>query len=104
MSAAYVLHAGFRETEMQNLSLADQLLDRAGNLFHRHVMVDPVLIEQVNPVSLQALQRSFQRSANTLRRAVHRAAAFDVETKLGGDNDTVAYRLKRFTNHLFVFV
>ena len=48
MRAADRLHAGLGEAEVLDLALGDQLLDRAGDLFDRHVRVDAVLVEEVD--------------------------------------------------------
>ena len=47
---------------------------------------------------------AFYGRADALRAAVHRAAAFDIEAELGGDNDPVADGLKGFAHDLFVLV
>jgi hypothetical protein len=41
------LHACFRKAEVLDLTLLDQVLHRTGDVFDRHVRVNPVLIEQV---------------------------------------------------------
>ena len=43
---------------MLHLALLDQLLHGARDVFDRHIRVDAVLIEQVDDVSLEALERS----------------------------------------------
>src|SRR5580698_654683 len=49
--------AGFRETEMLDLALCDKALDGAGHIFDRHVRIAAVLIEKVDAVGLQPLER-----------------------------------------------
>ena len=104
MRSANVLHARFREAEMQDLSFGDQFLDRAGNVFHRHIRVDTVLIEQVDAVGPEAFERAFHRRADALRRAVHSAAARNVEAEFRGDNDTVADGLQSLADNFLVLV
>ena len=89
---------------MQDLSLGDQFLDRAGNVFHRHIRVDTVLIEQVDAVGPEAFERAFHRRADALRRAVHSAAAVDVEAEFRCDNDTVADGLQSLADNFLVLV
>ena len=55
MGAADGLHAGLRKTEVLDLAFGDQLLDGAGDVLDRHVRVDPVLVEQVDPSVLSRL-------------------------------------------------
>ena len=52
-----VLRAGFGQAEVLDLALADQLLHRAGHVLDRHVRIDAVLVEQVDGVGLEALER-----------------------------------------------
>ena len=54
------LHAGLGEAEVPHLALGDQLLDRARHLLDRHVRVDAVLVEEVDRVGAQALQRGLR--------------------------------------------
>ena len=61
MGAADVGDAGFREAEKPHLAFTHQLADRAGDVFHRHVAVDAVLVEQVDMVGAQALAASLRR-------------------------------------------
>ena len=46
---------------MGDLALLDQLPDRAGNVFDGHAGVDPVLVEQVDPLGSEPAQRSLHR-------------------------------------------
>ena len=56
--AADRLHAGLREAEVLDLALADQVLHGAGDVLDRHVRVDAVLIEEVDAVDLEPLERA----------------------------------------------
>jgi hypothetical protein len=53
-----------------DLAFLDRVLQRAGDVFDRHVRVDMMLIEQVDVVSLQADERRFGDGANVRRAAV----------------------------------
>ena len=50
VGAADVLHARLGQAEVPHLALGDQLLDRAGNVLHRHLGIDAMLVEQVDVV------------------------------------------------------
>ena len=63
-----------------------------------------MLVEQINAVGPQALQRAFHSRADTLRRAVHRSAAINIKAEFGRDNHLVADRLQSLADNLFVFV
>ena len=58
MRAADGLHARFRETEVPDLALLDQLLHRPGDVLDWHVRVYPVLIEQVDGIDAKPLERA----------------------------------------------
>src|SRR5207245_2340554 len=53
------LDAGFRKAEVFYLTLLNQFLDRAGDVFDWHAGVDTMLIEQVDDIDLQSLERAF---------------------------------------------
>ena len=59
MRAPDGLRAGLGQSEMLDLALADQVLHRAGDVLDRHVRVDAVLIEQIDGVGLEPLERGF---------------------------------------------
>ena len=63
VGAADRLRARLREAEVLDLALRDQLLDRSRDVLDRHVGVDAVLVEQVDGVDLQPLERSRRRPA-----------------------------------------
>ena len=52
-----VVDVRFRETEVQHLALSDQLLDRAGDVLDRHVRIDAMLVEQIDAVGAETLER-----------------------------------------------
>src|SRR5437879_2253983 len=62
-----------------------------------------MLIEQVDRVGAQPLQRRLNAAPDHLRAAVETTlAAFEVEAELGRDHDLVADRFQRLANELFV--
>lgn len=104
MGAADIGDTRFRQPEGADLAFRNQVFDRAGHVFHRHVRIDPVLVEEVDMVRPQALEAVFDGAANEFRPAVHGATARDIKSELGGDHHFVADRLQRLADNLFVLV
>ena len=74
-----------------DLACLDQVLDRAGDVLDRHVRIDPVLVEQVDHVGVQALERGIRDGLDVFGPAVDATAALagrrvEVEAELGGDH------------------
>ena len=74
MGAADRLHAGLGEAEVLHLAFADQVLHRAGDVFDRHVRIDAMLVEEIDDVGPQPLERSLGDRLDVLRPAVEAAA------------------------------
>jgi len=55
------LHACFGKAEVLDLACLNQFLHGASDVFDRRVRVNPVLIEQVDCVDLEPLERAFDR-------------------------------------------
>ena len=90
---------------MQNLALSDQLFDRARNVLDRDVRVDAMLVQQIDTVGAEALERAFDDCLDVLGAAVQTASAsLDVEAKLRRDPDIVANWRQRFTDKLLAGV
>ena len=90
---------------MPDLAFRDQLLDRARDVFHRHGRVDAVLIEQVDMVGPQALQRTLDYLADMRRPAIepdHLALLVDLEAELRANENPIANRLQRLADELLV--
>ena len=68
--AADRLHPCFGQTEVLDLALSDQVLHRTGHVLDRHVRVNPVLIEQVDRLDLEPLERAFDGLLDVFRPAV----------------------------------
>ena len=105
VGAADRLYAGLGEAEVADLALVDQVLDGAGDVLDRDVRVDAVLVEQVDRVGPQPLQRSLHASADRARggcRARPVRRALQVEPELRRDHDLVADRLERLADELLV--
>ena len=65
--AADRLHAGFGQAEVLDLAFLDQVLHRAGHVLDRHVRIDAVLVEQVDAVGPEPLERAFGDLAGCAR-------------------------------------
>ena len=65
-----VLHARFGKTEVLDLACLNQFLHRAGDVFDGHVRVNPMLIEQVDDINLEPLERAFDGLLDVLRPAI----------------------------------
>ena len=90
---------------MADLSLVDQLLDRAGHVLDRHVGIDPVLVKKVDVVGAQPAQRALEHFADVFGPAVELAvASVEGEPELRRDDDLVPQRLERLTDDLLVVV
>ena len=72
VSAADGLGAGFGHPKVLYLALGDEVLDRAGDLLDGNVGVDAVLVEEIDDIDAEALERAFDGPANLLRAAVRR--------------------------------
>ena len=88
---------------MPHLALSDQVLDGTRDLLHRNVGIDAVLVEEIDAVGLQSLERCFGDVTNMRGAAVHaRHGLAILEAEFGGDNDLVPERGEGFTDDLFV--
>ena len=95
--AANRLHARLRQARMLDLALLNQFLHRAGDVFDRHVRVDAMLIEEIDGLDLEPLQRGFGDFLDVLRPAVQASPPgpplrIELETELRGDHHLVAQR------------
>ena len=90
---------------MLDLALPDQLLDRAGDVFHWHSQIDSMLVEQVDAVGLEPLERRFGDGPDALRPAIAGLAGVPIlETKLGGNNDLFTKRFQGFTYDFLICI
>ena len=56
--AADRLYPCFRESEVLHFALLNQLFHRSRNVFDRHIGVNAVLIEQIDDIGLESLERA----------------------------------------------
>src|SRR4249919_250042 len=88
---------------MLDLAFGDQVPDSAGDILHWHVGIDAMLVEQVDAIGAQALQRGVRRQADSFRTAVHALRGIAVrKTKLGGKHYTVSNGCQGLAHKLLV--
>src|SRR5579871_6220610 len=89
---------------MPDLPLSDQVLHGARNILDRDIGIDAVLIEEVNGIYTQTLQRLLGDLPDAFRPAIGRArsAGAEVEAKLRGDDDALLHGRERFTDEFLV--
>jgi len=89
-----------------HLALGDQLAHGPGDVLDGDVGVDAVLVEQVYPVGLQALERRVGHVPDVFRPAAESAAlpgaGVEVEPELGRYHDLVADRGEGLADEFFV--
>jgi hypothetical protein len=94
-----------------HLAFPDQVLHRACHVFDGHVRVNPMLIDQVNCLDLEPLERALGGLLDVLwptvqpRQALHPArieSRIEVEPELGGDHHLIAEGSEGFTYQLLV--
>ena len=101
MGATDGLHIGFGEAKVLHLALLDQFLHGSCDVFDGHVGIDAVLVEDVNAVDVQTLQRCCGNLLDVLRAAVEAPPSrtsiwIEIKAELGGDHDLFADRGERF--------
>ena len=98
------LHARFGQTEVLHLAFANQVLDRTGDVLDRHVGIDTVLVEQIDAVRPEALQRRLGYLADVLGPAVETSLlpVLEPEPELRRNDDLIPNGRERFADDLFV--
>jgi hypothetical protein len=91
---------------VRDLALCDQVLDRAGDLLDGRLGVHAVLVEELDPVGLQAPERCFGDLSDVFRAAVEAPTLsrlrIDVEPEPGRDDHLVTTGGERFADEFFV--
>jgi len=90
-----------------HLALLNQLFHRSRNVFDRHVGVNPVLIEQVDDIGLEALQRGLGDFPDVLWPTIQPIQTslrlgINFEPELRGYNHLVAKWSEGFAHEFFV--
>ena len=109
VSAADGLCACFGEAEVLYLACLDQILDGAGGFFDGRIGIDAMLVEEVDGVGLQTLERAFDDLLDVVGAAVGGCplavvVGIGLESELGGDDDVFAEGSESFADDFFVDV
>ena len=107
MRPANHLRPCFRQAEVLDLALLNQFLHRAGHIFDGHLGVNAVLIEQIDRVDAESLQRALHGLLDVLRPAVQTRwmgifVGLEIEPKLRCDHYLVTHRSESFAYNLFI--
>ena len=96
----------FGHPEVFHLALLNQLFHGSGNVFDGHVGVDAVLIEQIDDIGLEALERGGGDFLDvlwpTVQAGLFAGGRINFEAELGGDHYLVAERSEGFADEFFV--
>src|SRR5204862_5475642 len=97
MRAADRVLARFRQSEVAHFPRAHEIGDRPRDVFDRHFGIDARLIEEIDRVDAEALQRSVDRLANLLRpaRDARHLAVFALPAELRRAPDVAAPSAQR---------
>src|ERR1700691_1725693 len=106
MNSTDGLCPGFGQAEMLHLAFLNQIPHGAGHLLDRYGGVDSVLIQEINEIGLEALERSFHHLPDVLGPAVETVwlAVDDLEAKFGRDTDPPPLWSQRLAQQFFVLV
>jgi hypothetical protein len=86
-----------------DLAFGDKVLDRAGDIFDRDIRIAAMLIEEIDAIRLQTLQRGLGDGSDALEAAIEPRRRITVlETEFRGDDDLIAKRRQRFANNFLI--
>src|SRR5437879_13329737 len=82
----------------------DEVLHGAGDILDRYIGIDAMLIQQVNPISLETLQRCIGHFFDVFGTTVQASlfAILDFEPELSGDHYLVTKWSQRFAHQFFI--
>ena len=104
MRATNRLNTRLGQAEVFDLAFANQVLHGPSDVFDRNVGIDAVLVEEIDPVGLEPLQRGIGHRADVGWPAVETCllAVLELEAELRRNHDMIANRSERFADELFV--
>jgi hypothetical protein len=106
MGAADGLHSRFREAEVLYFAFLDQVFYRARYVFHGDVWIYAVLVEQIDYIGVEALERGFGYRLDVLGAAIDSlrgsCGGIELEAEFGSDCYLVAERSQSFAYEHFV--
>jgi len=91
--------------EVLHFAPLDEFLDGSRNILNRHGWIDAMLVEKIDHVNLQSLQRGVRHLPDVIGPAVDTIAGavrIDAKPKLGGNHYLIAARRERFSDQYFV--
>src|SRR2546427_6752831 len=89
-------------SEVLDFSFPNQVLPRSRHVFDRHIRVNTVLIEQIDNVGPESLERAIGNLLDVLRPAVEARKGSKVEPELSRDHHLVPEGSKCFAHELFI--
>ncbi len=90
-----------------DLAFADQVFHHPCDVPDRHVRVDTVMVERIDVIGFQSIQRTLDSNPEMLGATVEYLLFIVVaegEAELGGDHHLIAHRRQGFDHHLLVQV
>src|ERR1700691_4008873 len=104
MGAPDIFFTGFGKTEIAHLTSTHEVCYGSRDILDRDVGINPVLVEKVYVIGLQAPQRSLGRLADMLGPAIsaHDLAVFDAKAELCSNHGAFALPFYRSSDELFI--
>jgi hypothetical protein len=101
------LYACFGQAEVPDLTFLNQVLHRPRHVLDRHVRVDTVLVEQIDGIDPESLERGLGNHLDVLWPTVQAdplrpAVGIEPESELGGDHHLALERSEGFAHEFFV--
>src|SRR6185369_3842205 len=108
MSPAQRIEPHLGQAPVQNLALCHQVLNRAGDVLDWDFRVNTMLIEEVDAIGAESLERPLDRTLDVIRLAVETRTPLtgleiDVPAELGRDHNLVAERRNALTQDTLAF-
>ncbi len=101
------LHGSFRKSEVCDFALLDGLLHGSGDVFNGNVRIDAVLVEKIDDIGPESLERGlrdfFDMFRPTVQPSLFAGVGINFEPELGGDHHLLTERSERFTHEFFIF-
>src|SRR6516165_55376 len=100
------LSTRFRKSEVLHLAFLNEVLDGSCNIFNRNLVIDAVLIEQIDDIGFQALERCLGGFLDVSGPAVQAGLlpVLDFEAEFCGDLHKVAEWSECFADEFFICV
>src|SRR6266404_1703308 len=99
------LHTRFRKSEVPDLTFLNQIFHCSCHVFDRHVRINAMLIEEIDVVGVQSLERGFGHLLDVLGPTIHAhllSLGTKFEAEFGCDHYLTAKGSERFAYKFFV--